>query len=76
MDLSAFLRLAKEFSDLGDAVGDQLIAVANGAPIEDQNPNALRMCHRLLKQLDGYEVDGAVELQNEIFAAAKSAQPA
>lgn len=71
LDLLTFLRLAKEFRDLGDAVGDQLIDAANGN-IEDQNPNALRMCHGLLKVLDGYGVDGAVELQREIYDAAKA----
>jgi hypothetical protein len=72
MSLITFLRLAKQFSDLGDAVGEQLIHAAYGN-VEDQNPNALKLCHKLLKQLDGYGVEGAVELQNEIYEAAKSA---
>lgn len=70
MSLTTFLKLAKEFSDLGDAVGAQLIDAAYGNA-EDQNPAALKLCHRLLKQLEGYGVDGAVELQNEIYEAAK-----
>lgn len=70
IDIRAFLKLAKEFADLGDAIGAQLIDAAYGNA-EDQNPNALKLCHRLLKQLDGWGVDGAVELQNEIYEAAK-----
>lgn len=73
MDVCAFLALAKQFAALGDAVGAQLIDAAYGN-IEDQNPNALNLCHKLLKQLDGYGVDGAIELQNDIYKAAK--QPA
>jgi hypothetical protein len=72
MDLRTFLKLAKQFANLGDTVGSQLIEAADG-DVEGQNPNALKLCHGLLKQLDGYGVDGAVELQNEIYEAAKSA---
>jgi hypothetical protein len=72
MDLRTFLKLAKKFADLGDAVGAQLIDAAHGN-IEGQNLNALKLCHGLLKQLDGYGVDGAVELQNDIYEAAKAA---
>jgi hypothetical protein len=70
MDLTTFLKLAKQFRDLGDAIGDQLVDAAYGN-IEDQNPNALDACHRLLKQLDGYGVEGAVELQSAIYETAK-----
>jgi hypothetical protein len=69
MDIQDFLRLAKQFSDLGDAVSCQLIDVAIGEPIEDQNPNALRACHGLLKELIKHGVDGAQDLQEEILAA-------
>ena len=70
MDITAFLRLAKQFRELGSAVGDQLIKANNGE-IDSCNPNALKLCHDLLKRLDYYEVDGALDLHNEIYEAAK-----
>lgn len=67
MDITTFLRLAKKFSDLGDAVGEQLIDAADGADLDKLNPNALRMCRPLLRLLDGYGIEGAAQLSNEII---------
>lgn len=74
IDVHDFLYLAKRFSDLGDSVGKQLIALAAGERVEDLNPKALMMCHMLLKQLDGFGIDGAVDLQSEIYDAAFDAR--
>ena len=73
MHITTFLRLAKEFSDLGDAAGDQLIEAAHSSDFDDLNSNALRMCRPLLRLLDGYGIDGAAQLSNEIADADKRA---
>ena len=41
MDLRTFVELARKFSDLGDAITDQMVSVVNGEALEDQNSNAL-----------------------------------
>jgi hypothetical protein len=67
MHIDDFLVLAKQFSNLGDAVGAQLIAVVFGNSVEDQNPNALRMCLPLLKALGEHGIDGALDVRDAIL---------
>jgi hypothetical protein len=51
MDAVTFIRLARQFSELGGAVGDQATAViCDGARAEDQNFNALEMTTDFLRR--------------------------
>jgi hypothetical protein len=43
MKVSEFLSLARSVMRQGDAITEQLDAVVAGQPLEDQNPNALRI---------------------------------
>lgn len=50
MQVDEFLRAARAFRDLGDAVGDQAIAVlCDSADVADQNPNAMALVVRFLR---------------------------
>lgn len=76
MNFSDILRICKAYRNLGDAVGDQLQKAADGEPLEDMNPNALRMIDkeflRLVQRVtsrdsDPYGIgDEAEELSEEI----------
>lgn len=57
MDLVDFIDLAKEFTNLGWSVANQLENVASGNDRSDQNPEALRIIRRYLRNLQGYGVD-------------------
>lgn len=59
MDIRAFLRLAKLYSDLGWAVQDQLRKLVDGDDPATLNKDALTMCHRLLTHLEFAGVEGA-----------------
>jgi hypothetical protein len=60
-----FLLLARKFRDLGDAIGDQLCDAVNG-DLTSQNPNALLAALPFLRRLEGFGLDGASELREEI----------
>lgn len=65
MDLTEFLFLAEEYSKLGGAVQEQLVAIEQGEPKEDQNANALDMVRCFLNQAADL-VDGAGDLAEEL----------
>lgn len=66
MTLRDFLSLANDFSRLGDAIGSQLLdCIFEGEATEDQNPNAMRRCLPMLRELaefvvDDIELDGLI----------------
>lgn len=69
MTLDTLLLLCRRYRDLGDAVSDQLHAVAvNGESVEQQNPNAMRLALKFLDSCDRLGVDDALEVRDEIEA--------
>ena len=59
MTLDDFIRLAQDYSDLGQTVTDQLRAVLeNPSTMGEQNRNALRYCLPLLRELQTELADG------------------
>lgn len=66
MDLMTFIKAARVFTDLGDAVSDQLVDVMNGGALEDQNQNALKLIVKALARLNAMGVDGASTVADEI----------
>lgn len=65
MDLATFLRFAKRYNDMGWAVQDQLVDVAQGGSMFDQNTNALEIVSKFLRHI-GENVTDATELADEI----------
>jgi hypothetical protein len=66
MTLSDFLRLAKQYTDLGWSVQEQLQDVATGESLDEQNPNALEMCADILRDLADFDMTDADDLAGEI----------
>lgn len=66
MTLDDLMALCQDFHDLGWAVAGQLVDVADGGDMADQNPNALRMCQKFLREAAGLGVDGAEDLADRI----------
>jgi len=50
-DMNELTRVLRAWSDLGNAVQEQMLAVLEGEPYEDQNPNALDAGVMVLEQL-------------------------
>jgi len=71
MNFNDFLDLAKQYSSLGSSVQDQMGDVINGdLPLDDLNPNALRMILELVEAFetvteggdeDSFDVKHAIE---------------
>lgn len=66
MNIQTLIELCKAYSNLGWAVQEQLIAVAGGEPLSDQNGNALRMILDFLWDAEHAEVEGADDLVSRI----------
>lgn len=66
MDLETLTALCQDFNDLGGAVSGQLIDVIDGGNLSDQNPNALAMCQKFLREAARLDVEGANELADRI----------
>lgn len=66
MDLETFLQMADEYKALGWSVQGQLAEIADGSPMEDQNPNALKIIKSFLLSLDMCGIKGADDLAEEI----------
>jgi hypothetical protein len=68
LDVGSLVRLAQEWSDLGWAVHEQVIALANGEAIEVQNPQAMRMFASWLRSAAAAGADDG-GLADEILSA-------
>lgn len=69
MDIYDFLKLAKKYSDLGDAIQSQLLAVVEGDSVDRQNPNAMRYALRFLQVAERHGVEDVEYLIEEINTA-------
>lgn len=67
MDVLQFMKLAKQFASLGDATGDQMLAVADGHDPADQNINALFAGLPLLRRLEWEGLTGVSDLIETIL---------
>jgi hypothetical protein len=65
MDLHTFLRLAKRYSDMGWSIQEQLVDVAGGQSMFEQNTNALSIIAKFLHDA-GDDLDGGEEMAEEI----------
>lgn len=57
MDVSEVLELHDLIAGLGDAVVDQMRAIAEGEPLDEQNSNALAAIRPVLVSFRGREID-------------------
>lgn len=57
MNILTFVKLAKAYNDLGWAVQEQLHALLDGAAAADQNPAALGLIRKLVRELERAGVD-------------------
>jgi len=55
MDFEAFLKLAKMYSALGWSVQEQLEQIMDGEPLDDLNPNAMKMILDLVKAFERHD---------------------
>jgi hypothetical protein len=59
LHITTFLRLARQYANLGTAVQDQLDSLAENGEVTDENPNALKMCKNLVRSLNNYGFEDA-----------------
>lgn len=67
MDLYQLLTLAKQFNEMGDAVGRQLLAVVlRDEALDEQNPNALKAAAKFLRICARHGIENAEEELDKI----------
>lgn len=66
MDLQKFLNLCRAYRNLGDAVARQLDDICEDDPIEEQNPNAMKLVEKFLRDAAKVGVENAEDLANQI----------
>ncbi len=66
IDIGELLDLCERYRDMGWAVQEQLAAVIEGEPIDEQNSNALEMIRKFLRKCDDAGVSDALEIADGI----------
>ena len=66
MQLDDLMELCRQFSNLGWAVQSQLRDVVAGDDLDEQNPNALKMCASFLREAAALGVEGASDVADDI----------
>lgn len=69
MDMESFLDLAKKFVNLGWSIQDQLDELDQGIPVEQMNPNALKLIKEFLVYAERRGLEGTDTILEAIDAA-------